>query len=124
MRVSRLVLAGIVTGYLAGLVWRPTEAAPTDARHSGTVITVDRTGGTLTVEELGPGTVVVRRTFRVTPDTRFVLVRRSPGGDSGWPGGYAERPLEPWAVNPGDFVTVVTDDRATARAVVVVPPGQ
>jgi hypothetical protein len=130
MPIARLIPASLLALGLAGLGWGTVEAAPAGGKHSGTVIAVDRAAGTLAVEELGPWTAAapakaaIRRTFRVTPETRFVLVRRNAeGGDRGWPGGYVEHPLEPWAVRPGEFVTVVTDDHATARAVVVAPPG-
>jgi hypothetical protein len=129
MPILRLVPAGLLALGVVGSVWGTAAATPAERKHSGTVIAVNRAAGTLVVEELGPWTAAapakaaVRRTFRVTPETRFVLVRRSPEADGGWPGGYTEQPLEPWAVNPGDFITVITEDHATALAVVVAPPG-
>jgi hypothetical protein len=58
----------------------------------------------------------------VRPGTRFAVARRvGDPGPGGWPGGFVEATLAPWAVQVGDFVTVRVEDgqRPTATQIVV-----
>lgn len=95
-----------------------TSAAAT---MSGSVVAVHRDAGTLVIGEVGPWqikggqTVITERTVTVTPETRFVRVRRAANaGPSGYRGEFVEEALAAWAVKEGDFVTV-TARRVGAR---------
>ncbi len=96
--------------------------------YSGTVVGVDRGAGTIVIGEVGPWrveggkTAITRRTLVVGPGTRFAVSRRvGDPGPGGWPGGFVETTLAPWAVKAGDFVTVRVEDgqRPTATQIVV-----
>jgi len=101
-------------------------------KHSGTLVSSDKTAGTLVVGEVGPWRVsqgrteITNRTFRVTGETRFVLAeRRTEAGSSGWPGGFVEVPLGAWDVKVGDFVTVDAEragESIVALTITVVRP--
>lgn len=123
-------LAMLIT--LVSIVAGATPAGADGARHSGTVITVDRDAGALVLGEVGPWlvrqgeTVITRRTVTVTGDTTFVRIERRPETPSGFPGDFVELGAERWAVQSGDFVTVETTRDgsrlvATRVAVVVIP---
>jgi len=102
------VLAIVVTGCLL------TADADGQERpkHSGTIVAVARDAQTITVEEMGPWTgpttSPLRRTVKLTSQTRIGLAARStPAPTSGgWPGDFQESPLEATDLRPGDFVTV------------------
>jgi hypothetical protein len=83
-------------------------------RHSGTVVSVDRARGTVTIEELtasnGEMPRAVRRTVTVAPDARVSLQIPTPDG-------YKSLPMSVADLRSGDFVTVVgTDDGAAVQA--------
>lgn len=101
--------------------------------HSGSVVALDRAASTLVIEEVGPsgGSAtpnMTRRAVTITPATTFVQARRMAGpAPSGWVGDFVEELLEPWAIEPGDFVTVLCQhDRRfrTALEVVVTVIGE
>ncbi|HAM59162.1 MAG TPA: hypothetical protein DCQ64_28620 [Candidatus Rokubacteria bacterium] len=109
MRVLGVLRVVAIAGL--GLALGVATAGASD--HSGTVVSVDATAGTLVIGELGPWqvregkTLITERTITVAPSTRFVAVTRSrEAGPSGWVGELVEVPLDPWAVRQGDFVTV------------------
>lgn len=98
---------------IAGAVLALSAVSAGASDHSGTVVAVDKSAGKLVLGEVGPWqvkggkTVVVERTIGITPSTRFVTVTRSrEAGPSGWIGELVEAPADPWAMKPGDFVTV------------------
>lgn len=102
----KMLLLALSTILVAG----PALAA-TPETHSGTVVAIDRGRHALTLEEMGPwagpATGTVARTFTLTPETKFELVRRSSGSTpGGWPGGYVKSRLAPEQIHPGDFATV------------------
>lgn len=100
----------------AGLLLTSTAYAATQVKHSGMIVATSPNGRTITVEEMGPwtgpGSGLVRRSVRLTPQTKVVLVSRSneptPGG---WPGGFREVLSSPSELRPGDYVTVATESR-------------
>jgi hypothetical protein len=92
-------------------------------KHSGTLLAVDRTAGTVTLGELGPWRVergvtqVDRLTVVVTSGTEFARVRRGEG-DAAYFRDWVEEPLAAWSVRAGDFVTI--DCRHEGRRMVAV----
>jgi hypothetical protein len=101
----------------------PGWASTAGIRHSGTVAAVDRTGGTLTLEELGPWrvqhgkTVITKRTVTVTGSTEWTRASRAIRvGPQGWLNEFVETSIGPWEVRPGDYATVEMGPRA-GRAV-------
>ena len=102
--MAMLVLAILVA------VGMPALAAHS-SKESGTVISIDPTARTITLDEMGPWhgptTVTTRHAIVFTPSTRIDLVRRSQQpAAGGWPGGYVDSSLSAADVRPGDFVTV------------------
>jgi len=101
-------------------------------KHSGTLVSSDKSASTIVVEEVGPWRVgqgqaeITNRTFRVTGETRFVLAeRRTENGSLTWRGGFVEVPVRAWDVRTGDFVTVDaerTGERLVALVITVVRP--
>jgi hypothetical protein len=116
------------------LAWAaPAWPADQEARYSGTVVSVDRAGGLIVVEGMGPWRVeggvtqLERRSIAVGPSTALVKVRRASGvAPSGWTGDFVESMLEPWQVGVGDWVTVTFEHdggRPAAIRITVVDPG-
>jgi hypothetical protein len=116
------------------LAWAaPAWPADQEARYSGTVVSVDRAGGLIVVEGMGPWRVeggvtqLERRSIAVGPSTALVKVRRASGvAPSGWTGDFVESMLEPWQVGGGDWVTVTfkhDGGRPAAIRITVVDPG-
>ncbi len=102
-------------------------------KHSGTVLAVDRTAGTLVLGEIGPWRVergetrITRLTISMVPVTEFTLAERATDGAAGFPGAFLELPLDPWYVKEGDFVTVTClheGQRLTALKVTVSKPDE
>jgi hypothetical protein len=130
MKRLQVACALVVAGWLAGLA---TGGYAQTSRVSGTIVTVNRGAGTLTVQEVGPWRVrdgvteVTRRVLAVTPETRWLEVRRAPGaGPGGWIGEFVESARTPWSVRVGEFVTVEArrdGERGVAVSVVVVVLG-
>jgi carbohydrate-selective porin OprB len=109
------------------------SSAEEPARHSGTVVAVDRAAGTLVVGEVGPWrlvggeTAITKVTVRVSSSTQMMVAERVPDGTEGFPGGFAERPLGARPVREGDFVTVTGVEEGgqlTAAKVVVSIPSE
>lgn len=108
-RVKRVVWLVVMVAVAA----TAAEAAGADTmRHSGTVVAFDKAAGRLVLGEVGPWRVkdgVTRITelrIALLPGTAFVLVKRVPDAATGFPEDWAEAPLDPGALKPGDFVTV------------------
>jgi hypothetical protein len=127
MRMHGARLAGCVVALLVLVASGWTEAAT--ARHSGVIISLDKTAGTIVVGDMGPRlksgqSKLAPRTVRVTPATEFVHVKRAGGAaPSGWVGDYVETKLAAWDVKPGEWVTIVTESepqRLTAVKITVV----
>jgi len=99
-------------------------------RHSGVLVAIASDARTITVEEFGPSAgpdaTAVRRTIRLTPETRIELVVRSqdPAAASGWLGDFTAVPLASRELHPGDFVTVTTESASglVASSITVVRP--
>jgi hypothetical protein len=115
----------------------PALADRSDAverKYSGTVVAVDRAGGTIVVEGMGPWRVtegvtqVERRTIVVMPSVELVRLRRASGAaPSGWAGDFVESVLPQWQVKPGDWVTVTLGPdarRPTATRIAVGDPSE
>lgn len=125
MVMSRPVL--LAASLAAALILLGTSTAGA-VDYSGTVVGIDRGAGTIVIGEIGPWrveggkTVITIRTLAVGPDAWFAASRRvGDPGPGGWPGGFVETTLAPWAVKIGDFVTVRVEDgqRPTATQIVV-----
>lgn len=107
-RLSRMV--SLVAAVLA--LGAPPAGAEEITKHSGTVLAVDRSAGTLVLGEVGPWrlergeTRITRLAIATSPTTEFTLAERVPDGAAGFPGAFAERLLDPGRVRAGDFVTV------------------
>jgi len=107
MRISLGVLALLVLGHTT-LAW---SAAP-PARYAGSVLSVNKAAGTITLGDTGPRlksgkSNVTPVTIRVSPATEFVRVKRASGyASSGWFGDFNETKLQAWDVKQGDWVAV------------------
>jgi hypothetical protein len=129
-KTPRIWLSVVRTLPLLWLGLAAPEAAA-EGRYSGTVVAVDAGAGKIVVEGMGPWTVkhgqtqLERWTFRITPSTQVVRVRRAEGvAPSGWTRDWVEAPLAAPEVKPGDWVTTVTgddDDRTAVRILVIEP---
>jgi len=102
------VLIALVTLALA-IGWSVWAGEPVIVRHSGTVVAIDREGGTIFLSEVGPwhpsrGLSVVKFAVLITPETRFTLLERS--AEAPVPGDFLERPGAFADLKLGDFVTV------------------
>jgi hypothetical protein len=127
--MSRFV-AGLVVGALT-LVG--ASQAMAESRHSGTVTALGARGETIEIDELGPSRSAepasTRLTVALTPRTKVELAVRTDQNrrvaTADWPGGYRETPASAQDIRPGDFVTVITeerDGRTVATNVSVVRP--
>ena len=107
----------------------PGWARGQEVAHSGTIQALDRSAGTIVLDEVGPWktkngeTVITRRTIAVVSETQFARITRATGaGPSGWAGDFVESPLPAWQIMEGDFVTITVKrdgGRATAARIVV-----
>jgi FtsP/CotA-like multicopper oxidase with cupredoxin domain len=112
----------------------PGWAQGPQATHSGTVQALDRSAGTIVLDEVGPWkvkdgeTVITRQTFAVTSTTQFVRVKRATeAGAAEWARDFVESPLAAWQVKEGDFVTITVKrdgPRATAARITVIETGE
>jgi hypothetical protein len=112
-------------GFALGLLLTASPLwAASGERHSGVVVAADPGKGTITIDEMGPwygpATTPARRTFQVSPGTRFALAERTSAGNLGWQWAYTERSLEPSEVRTGDFVTITTEPQGTRAVAVLV----
>lgn len=107
------------------------RSAATEARHSGRIVEVATDGSSILLEEMvgwtGPGTGMLTRRVRITPQTSIRLVRHTGrwGNDRGSTPGWDSKTIDAGRLRPGDFVTVTTDEnqRDVAVALQVVRPG-
>lgn len=95
-------------------------------RHTGHVVAVDPTAGTLRLDELvqgvGAETRAVERTLRLAPTTTIQLVQPAAAlADARWPDTWQRQPLRVEALKPGDFVTVTTAGDSVVAMDVVRP---
>jgi hypothetical protein len=101
----------VLAGALIVALLVPASGVAQVVKHSGSLLDVDADQGTIVLAELGPWrldtetTVITVRTIVVTPDTDFALVRRV-DPSNGFSGDFVVDDVEPWAIYPGDFVTV------------------
>jgi hypothetical protein len=114
---------------LAGSAFAQERAESTEVRHSGRILVIAPDASAIVLEELvtwtGPGTGLVTRSIRLTPDTSIHLIERE-----GWKGDRTSMPgwdvetMDATRLRPGDFVTVTTDDdrHDVAVALLVVRP--
>ena len=107
----------------------PAVTRPDEGRYSGRIREVSLDGSTLVLEEIvawtGPGTGVVDRSIRITPQTSIRLVQPAPWrNDQGAMPGWDSRTLKASDLRPGDFVTVTTGEnhRSVALGLQVVRP--
>lgn len=101
-------------------------------KHSGTIVSMDKTASALVIEEVGPWpggpgqTAIANLRIRVTGETRFVRAeRRARAGSAGWPGGLVEVSLAAWGVREGDYITVAAErvgDGLVALEITVMRP--
>lgn len=108
--------------------------AAAETRYTGTIMAVDKAGGTIVLGDVGPWRVkdgetqITRRTIAVAASTAFVSAKRAAGaGPGGWVGEWVETALPAWQLKPGYFATVAArreDDRLTALKITVVELGE
>jgi FtsP/CotA-like multicopper oxidase with cupredoxin domain len=113
--VPALIGVGAVTGSLAAA----------QKKHAGTVEMVDRSAGTIVIEDIGrrlkSGKSEVHHVkVHVSPSAQFARAQRVAGpGPEGWIGAYAESPLPAWDVKKGDFAVVTMDGGKGVEVTVV-----
>ncbi len=104
---------------LAGLVLVVQNVSAAESRYSGTILAVDASGRSITLEELGAGprgkrkNEIIARSIALTPATKILLVTRV--GESqalDWPGGFKETPLATADLHTGDYATVLAESKA------------
>ena len=125
----RQLIRAAVTLALA-LVLPAAPAWAETANHSGTIAAVDRTAGTIVLDEVGPWRVkdgmpeITRRTIALVSTTEFKLAKRTrETGPTGWAGDFVEMGISARDLKEGDFVTVKVlraGERLTALKVTVV----
>ena len=92
------------------------------ALHSGTIVQTDENTESIVVEEIGAWqasdtkTRVMRRRIVIAPDAPIVVSRRSSQAPSGFVGDFVEKPLAPWGLAAGDFVTIEYEHEANRVA--------
>ncbi len=90
----------------------PLVTADSTMKHSGTILGLDRSAGTIVLGEVGPwrlergATVITRRTIDVTSGTTFAVVRRVEASPTGFPNDFVEEKLDGATLATGDYVTV------------------
>jgi hypothetical protein len=139
VRVASLMLLALMVAAPAAAGQTKTSLnAPDDgrhgareARHSGRIVEIATDGSSILLGEMvawtGPGTGLLTRRVRITPDTSIRLVQHTGRWDndrSSTPG-WDSTTIDARSLRPGDFVTVTTDDnhRDMALALQVVRPG-
>ncbi len=96
---------------LAILVWLIPTAAPAGVRHSGTLLMVDASAGTLTLEEYWINGQRRALTIRITPDTQVVLSERKEMFTD-LTDTFTMTPIHTSDLKSGDFVVVELTDGA------------
>jgi hypothetical protein len=117
----RAVLASILASaaLLVGLSLISPSGAAAGERHAGTVLAVDPSAHTLTVDEFGAGGE--RRALRVEVPAGAVVLQsvRNPAS-RGTKDAFVERPVRLGEVGVGDFVVVeLSDEPGVARLVMI-----
>ena len=104
---------------VASIVFLCTIAsvAVAEERHSGQVVFVDATAGTIVLEELtasrSEAPASIKRTVALSPSAQVQILSRSESaGGSAWPGGFTASAVSLADVRPGDFVTAVGQERS------------
>ena len=97
-------------------LWMLPSAGVAEERYSGQILSIDHAGGTLVLEEMtaapSEAPVAIRRTIVVAPGVSVQLLRRSNEPMRvAWPGGFSASPLALGDLQPGDYVTVVGEER-------------
>jgi hypothetical protein len=101
----------LITLSLVSLIWLFPAAAPAGVRHAGTLLMVDTTAGTLTLEEYwinGQRRVLM---IRITSDTQVVLSERNEMFKE-LTDTFTTTPLHARDLRIGDFVVVELVDTA------------
>jgi hypothetical protein len=118
---SSLVLSPAASGWADEMV-----------RHSGTIVQTDENTESIVIEEIGAWHAsdtkpqVMRLRIVIAPDAPIVISRRSSQAPSGFVGDFVEKPLAPWGLAAGDFVTIECEHKANrlvARKVTVADTG-
>lgn len=109
MRTFALALAIVTLGIFPSL-------GASEERHSGTVVSFDQAAGTLVLGELtasrSEAPAAVTRTITMAPGASLRLLSRSNESQgAAWPGGFVASPISLADIRPGDFVTVVGQER-------------
>lgn len=97
----------------AGLAFVGVSTGAEMMKHSGSVVALDESSGTLVMHEVGPWkvsrdgkTVLTTLKITLTADTEFAMVSRATPAVPGSIGPFVEHPIGAWALYAGDFVTV------------------
>jgi hypothetical protein len=138
-RVAGLILlalmmaAPVAAGQTKTSLNAPDNGQPgaREARHSGRIVEVATDGSSILLDEMvawtGPGTGMLTRRVRITPQTSIRLVQHTGrwGNDPSATPGWDSKTIDAHSLRRGDFVTVTTDDnhRDMAVALQVVQPG-
>src|SRR5215510_8917602 len=109
MRRFALALAIVTVGLVPSI-------GASEERHSGTVVSLDPAAGTLVLQELtasrSEAPAPVTRAITVGSGARLLVLRRSTeSGATAWPGGFVASPMPLADLRPGDFVTVIGQER-------------
>jgi hypothetical protein len=97
-------------------LWIIPSVGAAERRYTGEIISIDPASGSLVLEEMGASRTdapaSVRRQIVVTPGAVVQLLRRSDDPKvATWPGGFSATHLTVQDLRPGDFVTVVGQER-------------
>jgi hypothetical protein len=106
-------------------------AAQAGPRYSGTIVAIDPSGSSITLNELGVGlpggrNQEIPRVIELAPATKLLVATRiEDSEETEWRGGYVESPIAVKDLKPGDYATVeveARDGRLQAASVLVVRP--
>ncbi len=115
---------------LACLVLAAQSGWAAESRFSGTILAIDASGKSITLEELGAGprgkhkNEIIAHPIALTSATKIMLVTRD-DQTTDWPGGFKEAPITPNDLKKGDYATVraeAKNGRLVATSVLVVRP--
>jgi hypothetical protein len=110
-RAARALRFVVIVLSIVGLAWLSPTAAPAGLRHAGTVLMLDASTGTLTLDEYWVGGQRRALKVRTTTDTQFVLSERN-DMFTDLTDTFTTTPIRARDLRVGDFVVVELVDTA------------
>jgi hypothetical protein len=97
-------------------LWIVPSVGAAQQRFTGQIVSIDPASGTLVLEEMGASRTdapaPIQRQIVITPGAVVHLLRRASDPKvASWPGGFSATHLTVADLQPGDYVTVVGEER-------------